>query len=257
MIVELPDVDRVKIRPLFEPHTKGRAIIFPLLDKGKGVVWTNSTERPTVARLQISIINAVTGDSSIPDAEEIIRMIEPMQLVFGPDEGWTMLIKEIWGERLGIQKRALLSPESLDIDYLRELRDQLPEGYELERLNLEAIRRIDKRKSMHILNFFGSSTNFYDEGIAYGISFENKIVSMASTFTPYTDMFEIQVDTFDTEHRRKGLATSVSAALIVHALENNLVPYWDAANEASISLALKLGYTNPNRWEVYYLKPPN
>ena len=36
------------------------------------------------------------------------------------------------------------------------------------------------------------------------------------------------------------------------ALEKNLVPHWDAANEASVKLALKLGYTNPVSWDAYY-----
>ncbi|MFW9982840.1 MAG: GNAT family N-acetyltransferase, partial [Candidatus Thorarchaeota archaeon] len=111
------------------------------------------------------------------------------------------------------------------------------------------------RKVMHIPTFFGSSEEFYKNGIGYCIKYNDEIVSMASTFTPYTDIFEIQVDTFDTKHRRKGLATAVSAAIMVHALEKNITPYWDAANEASIQLALKLGYTDPEPWEGYYLKP--
>ena len=111
---------------------------------------------------------------------------------------------------------------------------------------------------MHIPTFFGSSEEFYENGIAYCIKYQEKIVSMASTFTPFTDEFEIQVDTSDPDHRRKGLATVVSAALMVYALENGLIPQWDAANEASIQLALKLGYSDPGYWEGYYLKPkPN
>lgn len=255
MIVEWLDEDRSTVRPLFNTHIRARAVIFPALDQGRGTVWTNSIEAPTVARLQLAIINAVAGDSTSPDAEEIIRMIEPMQIVFGPDDGWTQIIKNQWGERLGIQQRAWFSPESLDLDHLRHLRDQLPEGYKLERMDLETIKRVDKRKAMHIPTFFGSSEDFYKMGIAYCIKYEDKVISIASTFTPFTDMFEIQVDTSDTDHRRKGLATVVSAALMVHALENGMAPHWDAANEASIHLALKLGYTNPDHWDAYYLKP--
>ena len=92
-------------------------------------------------------------------------------------------------------------------------------------------------------------------GISYCIRHEGKILSVASTFMPFKDEFEIDVRTIDTEHRRMGLATVVSAALMIHALENGLVPHWDAANEASVGLALKLGYTNPEPWEAYYLKP--
>ncbi|MFW9965387.1 MAG: GNAT family N-acetyltransferase, partial [Candidatus Sifarchaeia archaeon] len=113
---------------------------------------------------------------------------------------------------------------------------------------------LDKRNAIHIPTFFGSSETFHKMGIAYSISYEGKVVSMASTYMPFTNEFEIQVNTFDPRHRRKGLATVASAALILHALEHGLVPQWDAANEASMNLALKLGYTNPDPWEAYYLK---
>ena len=256
MIVEWVDEDRSKLRPLFDSHTRGRAIIFPALDQGRGNVWVNSLETPTVARLQIAMINAVTGDSKSPDAEELIQMIEPLQLVFGPNDEWTQIIKRQWGNRLGVQQRALFSPDTLDLNHLRNLRNQLPKGYILERMDLETIKRVDKRQAMHIPMFFGSSEDFYKMGIAFCIKYDDDVVCIASTFTPFTDEFEIEVSTSDPDHRRKGLATVASAALMVHALENGLVPHWDAANEPSIHLALKLGYTNPDHWEAYYLKPP-
>jgi GNAT superfamily N-acetyltransferase len=256
MIVDWLSEDRTSVRSLFESHTRARAVILPALDLGRGKVWTNSIEDPTVARIQIAIINAVAGDSTSPDAESIIRMIEPMQIVFGPDDDWNRIIKDLWGERLGIQQRTLFSPKSLDLGHLQHLRDQVPDGYTLERMDVETIKHVDKRTAMHIPTFFGNSEDFYKMGIAYCIKYEAKVVSMASTFTPFTDMFEIQVDTLDTDHQRKGLATAVSAALMIHALENGIVPYWDAANEASIHLAQKLGYTDPDYWEAYYLKPP-
>jgi hypothetical protein len=256
MIVEWIEKDRRKIRHLFDSHTKGRAIIFPALDQGRGNVWVNSLEAPTVSRLQLVMINAVAGDSNSSDAKELIRMIEPLQLAFGPDDEWIRIIKEQWGDRLGVHQRALFSPESLDLDHLRKLRNQLPEGYKLERMDLETIKRVDKRRAIHIPSFFGSSEDFYKMGIGFCIKYEDEVVCIASTFTPFTDEFEIQVDTPNPDHRRKGLATAASAALMIHALENGIVPQWDAANEPSIKLALKLGYTNPDHWEAYYLKPP-
>ncbi|MFW9786509.1 MAG: GNAT family N-acetyltransferase [Candidatus Thorarchaeota archaeon] len=255
MIVEWTKKDRTSIRQLFEDHRRGRAIIFPALDQGRGNVWVNSLEAPTVARLQLAILNAVAGDCESTDALEFIQMLGTGQLVFAPDECWTNLLKGEWGNRIGIQHRTLLSPDSLNLDHLRKLRDELSPDYTLERMDLETIRRIDKRKAMHIPTFFGSSENFHRVGIGYCIKYRGEVVSMASTFTPFIDEFEIEVDTLDSDHRRKGLATVVSSALIIHALENGLVPQWDAANEASIHLALKLGYTNPDHWDAYYLKP--
>ena len=256
MIVEWVNEDRKMIRPLFEAHRRSRALIFPALDQGRGRVWTNSLESPTVARLQLVMINALAGDSESSDAEELIKLIEPLQVVFGPDEKWKSLIKRLWGERLQIQRRTRLSPDSLSLDHLKHLRNLLPADYQLERMDFESIRHLDKRKSMHIPTFFGSSEAFYNNGLAFCITHGREVVTVASTLTPFTDEFEIQVDTFDHKHRRKGLATVASAALIIYALENGITPHWDAANEVSVRLALKLGYTDPDPWEAYYLKPP-
>jgi len=257
MVVEWTLLDRTKVRPLFEKHRRGVGILLPAIDQARGHLWVDSLESPTVARLLLSFLNAFAGDSSSQVARDLVRMIEPMQVVFGSDDGWPQLFKEVWGERLGVQPRAFFSPDSLDIEHLRELRSQVPSGYSLERMDLDTIRKVDKRRAIHIPMFFGNSEDFFNMGLAFCIKYEGKVVSMASTFTPYTDQFEIQVDTLDNDHRRKGLATAVSAALIIHALENGLTPHWDAANEVSIHLALKLGYTDPDHWDAYYLKPLN
>jgi hypothetical protein len=255
LVVEWTSQDRSQVRPLFEAHKRGIGIIFPAINQSRGHLWVDSLESPKVARLQLSVLNVFAGDSTVDAARELVKMFEPMQVGFGPDANWTRLLKEVWGESLGVQRRVFFSPKSLDIDHLKNLQSQLPAGYKLERMDLETIRRVDKRRAMHIPMFFGTSEDFYKMGIAFCVKFEDKVVSMASTFTPYTDQFEIQVDTPDEVHRRKGLATAVSAALIVHALENGLTPHWDAANEPSVQLALKLGYSNPDRWEAYFLKP--
>jgi RimJ/RimL family protein N-acetyltransferase len=85
---------------------------------------------------------------------------------------------------------------------------------------------------------------------------KGRLASYAYTPFPFIDEFEIQVFTKNCpEYRRKGLATTVCAALIKHGLEKKLVPHWDAANEPSVKLALKLGYSNPKEWESYYYKP--
>jgi GNAT superfamily N-acetyltransferase len=254
MILELSNKNRGFVRPLFETHRRARAIIFPAIDQGRGIVVTNSLETPTVACLHLAPINAVAGDSTSPDAKEVIRSIEPMQAVFAPDSSWAQIIKDEWGEQLGVIQRIKLSPKSLEVNHLKHLKSQLPPGYTLESMDLETIKRLDKRKSMHILNFFGSSEEFYKMGLAFCIKFEGKVVSMASTYTPFTDMFEVEIDTFDEQHRRKGLATVVSAALLVYALEHGITPHWDAENQASLHLALKLGYVEPDYWDAYYQK---
>ena len=64
------------------------------------------------------------------------------------------------------------------------------------------------------------------------------------------------MNTLDTEeYRRKGLATVVSAALVEYGLKQGLTPQWDAANSVSVKLAEKLGYNNPQPYDVFFWIP--
>ena len=55
------------------------------------------------------------------------------------------------------------------------------------------------------------------------------------------------------DHRRKGLATVVSAALILDCLEKGKYPNWDAANSTSAKLAEKLGYVFDKAYDTYFV----
>ena len=256
MIIDWIDEDRSRLHNLFDTFKTCRAVIFPALTQGRGQIWVDSLDSPTVGKLKLKILNFIAGNSNSESAKEILQTIEPMQPLFVPDD-WIDFVADKWGDRLGKQKRTRMSPDSLDLHYLQELRDRLPKEYKLERVDYETAKRLDKRVHMHIPLFFDGSADFEKNGIGFFIKHEGKVISVASTYTSYTDKFEIQVDTIDSPlYRRKGLATTVCAALMVYALENDIVPHWDAVNDTSVQLALKLGYTDPYEWNVFYLKPP-
>ncbi|MHA1613469.1 MAG: GNAT family N-acetyltransferase [Candidatus Thorarchaeota archaeon] len=256
MIIEWTDVDRSSLHNLFDKFKTGRAVIFPALSQNRGRIWVDSLESPTVARLQLNVLNFIVGDSNGVSAKELLQTIEQMQPIVVPDD-WIDFIAKEWGDRLGKQKRTMMSPDSLNLDYLQKLRNNLPKEYSLERVDFEIAKKLDKGVHRHIAMFFDGSADFVQSGIGFCIKHENKVISIASTYTPYTNKFDIQVDTIDDPvHRRKGLATVVCATLMVYALENNVVPHWDAASDISVQLALKLGYTEPYEWNIFYLKPP-
>ncbi|TKI92441.1 GNAT family N-acetyltransferase, partial [Bacillus cereus] len=71
-------------------------------------------------------------------------------------------------------------------------------------------------------------------------------------YSIYNDGIEIEVAT-DHNHRREGLATVVSAALILDCLENGKYPNWDAANTTSAKLAEKLGYEFDKAYDTYFV----
>jgi GNAT superfamily N-acetyltransferase len=65
----------------------------------------------------------------------------------------------------------------------------------------------------------------------------------------------IEVSVFvDAEHRRKGVATALSCALLKWCVERRIHPNWDAANKESVGLATKLGYTPMGSYTAYYIE---
>ena len=256
MFLECPKKEYLSLKPLFENYQTARSIVLPALEQKRGTLWVDDLDNPSVARFLVGVINFFGGDSSNPIARELIAEVKPIEVMMAPSDDWNELIREIWADRLGTQVRTRMSADSLDINHLRELRDTLSDEFKLERVDLATIKRLDKRQNMHIPIFFGSSQEFIENGIGFCIKHEGKVISMASTFAPFIDEFEIEVRTNDdSRYRHRGFATVVSAALILYALEHGLVPHWDAANDASVGLALKLGYTNPVRWNAFYVTP--
>ena len=77
-----------------------------------------------------------------------------------------------------------------------------------------------------------------------------QIVSGASSYSRYREGIEIEIDTVEGE-RRRHLARSASAALILQCLEEGLYPSWDAQNLASVSLARQLGYELSYEYPAY------
>ena len=94
----------------------------------------------------------------------------------------------------------------------------------------------------------------YDRYARYGLGFvilkDGEIVSGASSYSAYRQGIEIEIDTRE-DHRRRGLALTCGARLILECLDRGLYPSWDAQNKASVALAQKLGYHYSHAYDAY------
>jgi hypothetical protein len=225
-----------------------------VLEVGTGDVLVDDFNNPRVSVLTFPPIILMAGDPTLEVARQYIQTIPQLTPVVLPTDDWDLLFRRVWGAKTMGQKRTLLNPDSLDLSRIRELKEQIPDGFQLEELDEEGVRKMDPQLQTPLRNFFGVD-RFIKEGFGYCMKHEGRIVSVAHTAFPYSVEFEVQVTTLNSpEYRRKGLATTVSAALIEWALLNERVPHWDAANDASVNLALKLGYSNPDVWFLYFWK---
>ncbi|MFW9916111.1 MAG: GNAT family N-acetyltransferase, partial [Candidatus Thorarchaeota archaeon] len=109
---------------------------------------------------------------------------------------------------------------------------------------LETMRQIDD------FSYPGGPEAFFkDGGLLFCVKKGEKVVSRVSALAKFG--YEIDVATHP-EYRGRGFATLVCANFIKYCLELGIKPHWDAGNEISVALALKLGFTKPQRYKCYY-----
>ena len=250
-MIEVHGKAEPEVCSLFDKHTRGRAAIRSVLELGRGKVLVDNLESTHVAALVFKPLVFLAGDSQHPAAADYVSSIPPLHLMVAPDEDWESLIRKCLGSKLLVQKRTRLSPATLDLERIRSIKRNIPEGFKIQRMDSGIVERLDENMRRPIEFFFDGTGGFTEEAIGYCVVRDDTIASIAYTAFPFVEEFEIQVETAEL-YRRKGLAMVACAALIEDALERGLVPNWDAANDASVRLALKLGYSNPDRWYAYF-----
>jgi len=100
---------------------------------------------------------------------------------------------------------------------------------------------------------FRDHEHFLAAGFGFAVEHDGEIVAGCSSFTEADGRVEIEIDTAK-HHRRRGLALATGSALVLHCLDRDLVPCWDAANEASARLASRIGFSDSLTYPAWFIK---
>jgi RimJ/RimL family protein N-acetyltransferase len=246
---------RLKYKSIFDGVSHLRVLLDQGLKMGFGVLKTDENDSPVVAEYSYPPLVYLAGDPDTSEALALVRSISPMQIIITPDDEWLQLLKQELDPNLIPQKRWKLSHDSLDMAHLQSIIEALDPQYTIETLNKEILTNCDRNFIRIMYTFHGTIDAFLEKYTGFCVLHEGRAVSMTYPGHPFENEFEIHIETIDSpKYRRKGLATAVGAKIIQDAFNKELIPHWDAANEASVSLALKLGYTDPSEYFVHFLK---
>ncbi|MHA1121992.1 MAG: GNAT family N-acetyltransferase [Candidatus Heimdallarchaeota archaeon] len=221
MIYEYPKEKRDELLPLFQGIEYLESLALGVLLSDLGMVYADDLDKP----------------------KNLMLVYEEMMIVVfgGLGEGT---------DKLRFQTRTKVSSANLDLEHMRKLKNNVPDGYEIVKINSEIIDKFEENTIQKINRFCGSVDNFRKNGFGFCALHNGKIAAEISNGgITYKNTFEIDIETHP-DHRRKGLATVLAAFMIEYSLENGLDPRWDAANKSSAVLAFKLGYTDPEEYEV-------
>ena len=161
------------------------------------------------------------------------------------------MIEHCYPSAKRITRYAIRKDTRFDETALKKEVEGLPEGYELKEIDAELYEKcLEDPVTRDFVAPFGTKEKYLEWGRGMVILKDGKIVSGASSYTRYKEGIEIEVDTVESE-RRKHLATTVCAALILRCLEEGLYPSWDAQNMNSVHLSERLGYEFDHEYTAY------
>lgn len=252
MIYQLNDDSRNKIAPLFE--NMNSTILLSCLQGHMGKAWVDDLENPTVAQVMVGIFVFYGGDANSEAAKELLyNLPEHIEVIVDTDD-WKKRIETLHKriekfDRFEFEK----NPKHLDSKHLQGYLSTLPDGYELKKIDEALVNEDSLHKlSPEFTGQFDSVQDFLKRGVGFCIVHKGQIVSGASSYSIYDNGLEIEVAT-DAKHRKKGLATVVSSALILDCIDKGIYPNWDAANIESLNLGKKLGYVFKQPYDTYYI----
>lgn len=253
-MIELHGRERRVARALFEASPPGaHGSLAAGLSGEFGRLWVDHAKTPAVALLHLDFY-FLAGDPRSSAAREVVTSLtRPIAVLAGPE--WEPLLREHFGDTLETYQRTEFGQAPRDLERLTSFASALPAGYRLLRVggadDVERLGAFDR----DLVGNFHDATHFLSDGFGWAIEYDGEIVAGCSSFTRVGDLVEIEIDTHR-EHRRRGLALATGSALVLHCLEHDLQPCWDAANEDSARLAAKLGFRRPRRYSAWYARAP-
>jgi hypothetical protein len=239
--------------PLYTGFPGLHGAIDSALEGVLGQVFVDDPSRPKVARIVIGDFHAIAGDPHAPGATEALLAVPDRDYV-AVDESWHELVRRALPQAQAYDRFAFRAPATWDRERLTALRESLPAGFELQRVDAGTVAAFRALNETFVDNF-ASLNEFLELGVGFGVTFGGEFVAGCASYSISSRSVEFEIET-RRDYQRRGLALVTGARLIEHCLENGLKPCWDAAHEGSALLAEALGFVGRREYKSYRLGAP-
>ncbi|WFR60099.1 GNAT family N-acetyltransferase [Anaerocolumna sp. AGMB13025] len=257
-MVEVKKNDRYKIGHFFK--NMNDMTILSCLQGHMGRAWTDNLETPSCALIQEGTFCFLAGEKNSLNTDIISQILTLTDLdltfVITGQDNYGELIMKYYGDdcKKIIRYRIKKKQEEFDLNQLKSIVSRLPVEYTLSPINEKWYEEaLGETWSEDFVSNFSSKEDYLQRGIGWVITYKDKIISGASSYSVYDTGIEIEIATRE-EYRRQGLAQIVGAALILACRERGLYPSWDAANMISVQIAQKLGYEYDAPYDAYMIR---
>ena len=250
---ELPltPANRLRLAEAFRHNPRVDYSIDCVIEGQMGRARVDDPAAPTAWCITVGPFRYFAGDAHGPGGRALSAELPPFNLLMPSPLEWTVAVKERFGDRLVTFPRYSFDAGTLSEAGLSAVLNASPHRDRVLRADAALLARPD-----NYIEFedFDSAEDFLARGIGYTLMEDNKLTGAA--YSSLVCSRGIEVSLFiDEPYRRRGIATAISAALLLECVRRGLRPNWDAANPESCALAGKLGYTPIGTYESYYYPP--
>jgi GNAT superfamily N-acetyltransferase len=253
MEYQLTKSNRILLGRAFQTFPRVDLSINCVLEGQMGRVYVDDINSPTVYKIQTGPFLYFAGDPISSGAKTFLEDIKPYLLLMPSSPGWIESANEMYQGRLACMDRYSFSSESLSIEHLDRLMNQIPMIGEVIPIDLGFAGKILGKDYFIDLSEFDSPEDFVQRGAGFYMKADGQIIGAAYSSLVCSQGIEVSLFVLD-EYRRMGVGTILSSILLKWCLQNNVDPHWDAANPESSELARKLGYQMVGGYKAYYLK---
>lgn len=228
-------------------------IIWSCLDGTMGAIYVDNAKYPKSAMAVLGDFCFFAGE---PTAELVLYKPDKSKgfmIIIPQNYGWTELIRSAFGNRAKETVRYAIKKEKnvFDKEKLKGAVNSLSDGFELRMIDEKLFEKCRENVwSRDLVSNYKDYGEYKKLGLGAVILKNGELVSGASSYSSYNGGIEIEIDTKE-EYRRKGLAYTCGARLILECIKSDLYPSWDAQNLNSVALAEKLGYHFDREYTVF------
>ncbi len=244
----LTQLNRLRLAEAFRHNQRVDYSIDCVIEGQMGRAYVDDPERPTAWRITVGPFWYFAGDADGPGGRALLAEFPPYNLFMPSPPEWVAAAKERFSDKLVSFPRYSFTAESLNEAHLSAILDASPCRDHVRRVDADLLARPDNYVE---IDDFDSPADFLERGIGYTLLEGDKLAGAA--YSSLVCSRGIEVSLFvDEPYRRRGIATAISAALLLECVRRGLRPNWDAANLESCALAERLGYTPAGAYESYY-----
>ena len=215
-----------------------------------GKAFVDAIDSPSAFAFTVGPFWYFAGAGTGVAARDLLSVLPRYGLMMPSTPGWLEAARALYGSAWRVFPRYSFSAADLSRSKLATLLDA--SSHSVRALDPAATAQLSSGPEPLLdLADFDSADDFLMRSFGFAAFDGDRPMGLA--FASLVCSHSIEVSVFvDEPYRRRGVATAVSAALLIEGLDRGLQPNWDAANPESCALAQKLGFTSAGAYEAGY-----